>query len=75
MSGTFMDIDVPPTLISFAVAAADADRVVSTEFKKAGSTLVHIYQENDEFGVIDFDSIARIWRESSNCPDRKKFCR
>lgn len=64
MSGTFMDIDVPPTLISFAVAAADADRVVSTEFKKAGSTLVHIYQENDEFGVIDFEqyrqNMARV---------------
>lgn len=33
MSGTFEDIDVPPTLVSFAVSTAKADRVVSTELK------------------------------------------
>ncbi len=55
MSGTFMDIDVPPTLISFAVAAVDANQVVSTEFKKAGSTIVHVFQGTDEYGVIDFE--------------------
>jgi phosphoribosylformylglycinamidine synthase len=40
MSGTFKDLDVPPTLIAFAVAAVKADEVVSPEFKKAGSTVV-----------------------------------
>ncbi|MBQ3140705.1 MAG: phosphoribosylformylglycinamidine synthase, partial [Clostridia bacterium] len=37
MSGTFENIDVPPTLISFAVSTAKADKVISPEFKKAGS--------------------------------------
>ncbi len=37
MSGTFMDLDVPPTLISFAIAPAKACEVLSTEFKQAGN--------------------------------------
>ena len=36
MSGTFLDHDVPPTLISFAVAPALASEIVTTDFKKAG---------------------------------------
>lgn len=55
MSGTFMDIDVPPTLISFAVTAADADKVISPEFKKAGSYIVHITAGHDEDMIIDFE--------------------
>lgn len=37
MSGSFEDLDVPPTLVSFAVAPGDASRIVSPEFKQAGS--------------------------------------
>ena len=37
MSGTFLDLDVPPTVISFAIAPVKADRVLSTEFKQPGS--------------------------------------
>ncbi len=37
MSGTFLDLDVPPTLISFAIAPIDANQVLTPEFKKAGS--------------------------------------
>lgn len=40
MSGSFEDLDVPPTLVSFAVATADARRVVSPEFKRPGSRVV-----------------------------------
>ncbi len=36
MSGTFLDLDVPPTLISFAIAPVNAHKVLSTEFKEAG---------------------------------------
>ena len=36
MSGTFLDLDVPPTLISFAIAPVKAEKVLSTEFKQAG---------------------------------------
>ncbi|MBQ1216047.1 MAG: phosphoribosylformylglycinamidine synthase, partial [Firmicutes bacterium] len=54
MSGTFMDISVPPTLISFAVGVTDANQVLSPEFKKAGSKLVLVETKKDERGVIDF---------------------
>ncbi len=55
MSGTFMDIDVPPTLISFAVVMGDANKVVSTEFKKAGSRLIHLTAGRDENNIINFE--------------------
>ena len=55
MSGTFMDIDVPPTLTSFAITDIDADDVVSTEFKQDGSRLVLLTSPVDEDGIIDFE--------------------
>lgn len=54
MSGSFMEFDVPPTLVSFAVGVSDAGNVVSTEWKKANSTLVTIMADRDENQVIDF---------------------
>lgn len=59
MSGTFMDIDVPPTLASFAITTVDADDVVSTEFKKADSRLVVLTTPVDKNGVIDFESFRK----------------
>ena len=40
MSGSFEDLNVPPTLISFAVSVTDEERIVSNEFKKAGNTVL-----------------------------------
>ncbi|SEH68054.1 phosphoribosylformylglycinamidine synthase [Ruminococcus flavefaciens] len=57
MSGTFENIDVPPTLVSFAVSTAMADKIVSTEFKSAGNTVISIVPEYDENGLPKFDSI------------------
>ncbi len=54
MSGSFMDLDVPPTLVSFAVGVADAKDVISTELKKADSTLIYITAERDENQIVDF---------------------
>ena len=73
MSGTFMDIDVPPTLISFAVAAADANKVVSTELKRTGSTLVHVYQGVDEFGVVDFEQYRKNMERVIELADGQKL--
>jgi len=56
MSGTFEDINVPPALVSFAVCAADADRIISTEFKKCGSTIVLVPAVWDENKMIDFEA-------------------
>ncbi len=43
MSGTFNDMNVPPTLVSFAVDVINTDKVISPEFKKADSQVVLIY--------------------------------
>lgn len=59
MSGTFKDIDVPPTLVSFAVDAVDAEYVVSPEFKKANSTVVVLKINKLESGIVDFDQLKK----------------
>lgn len=51
MSGTFEDIDVPPTLVSFAVTTQKVGDIISPEFKKAGNKLVVITPEVDENGL------------------------
>ena len=51
MSGTFEHINVPPTLVSFAVDTVDAEYVVSQEFKKAGSVLAVIKTPTLESGI------------------------
>nr|WP_320415601.1 phosphoribosylformylglycinamidine synthase [Candidatus Contubernalis alkalaceticus] len=68
MSGTFMDLDVPPTLVAFAVAAMDAEKTVSQEFKKAGSRVVLVQVPRNErdhmpdFTILkkNFDSISQL---------------
>ncbi|MCQ2468443.1 MAG: phosphoribosylformylglycinamidine synthase [Ruminococcus sp.] len=57
MSGTFENIDVPPTLVSFAVSTAQADKIVSTEFKSAGNPVILITPDYDENGLPVFDSV------------------
>ena len=49
MSGTFNDIDVPPTLCSFAVGTGDIHHVVTPELKKAGHKLVALYIMRDGY--------------------------
>ncbi len=51
MSGTFEDIDVPPTLVSFAVTTQKVKDIISPELKKAGNKLVMITPEADENGL------------------------
>ncbi|HYE80935.1 MAG TPA: phosphoribosylformylglycinamidine synthase [Clostridia bacterium] len=61
MSGTFKDINVPPTLVAFAVDVADADRIVSQEFKKAGSTVVLLRADRDSDELPDFERLHGIY--------------
>lgn len=63
MSGTFEDIDVPPTLVSFAVSVADAAKVVSPEFKQAQNRVSLIIPKYDENGLPDFDDLKRVFDE------------
>ena len=51
MSGTFEEIDVPPTLVSFAVAPTTASGTVTPEFKAAGDTVRLLEPEYDAEGL------------------------
>ena len=61
MSGTFEDVDVPPTLVSFAVSVADANKVVSQEFKEHGSRVALLLPKYLENGMPDFDSVKEVF--------------
>jgi phosphoribosylformylglycinamidine synthase len=63
MSGTFEHIDVPPTLVSFAVSTAKADKIVSTEFKSAGNDVILIKPKYNENGLIDFTSLKQCYEK------------
>lgn len=61
MSGSFQDIHVPPTLISFACANGEKENIISPEFKKAGNKLYlfnHISQEN---GMPNYQDLKQIF--------------
>ena len=61
MSGTFNEIDVPPTLVSFAVDVAKLSDVITPELKKAGDKLVQIEIERDEYDIPVYDDVSAIY--------------
>ena len=61
MSGTFEDIDVPPTLVSFAISTGDARTVISPEFKQIGSTVILVLPKYNEDGTPDFASVKNVF--------------
>ena len=63
MSGSFEDLDVPPTLISFAVTTGKTDQIVSPEAKSAGHRLIRLAPEKDEQGLPKAESLLRVFGE------------
>jgi len=61
MSGSFNDIDVPPTLCSFAVDVAEHMDVVTTELKSAGNCLLKIDIKKDEFDKPCYDNVLTTY--------------
>lgn len=59
MSGSFGDIDVPPTLVSFAVGVEKADKIISPEFKNTNSKLVLLETEKLEDRTIDMNKFKK----------------
>lgn len=57
MSGTFEDIDVPPTLVSFAVDVAREKEIITPELKKAGSKLIWLRTMTDEYDIPVYDNV------------------
>ena len=61
MSGTFQDIDVPNTFVSFACSTTDTNRVISGEFKQAGN-YIYLYQpEIDPYGYPNLESFKQMY--------------
>ncbi|ODA42997.1 phosphoribosylformylglycinamidine synthase [Desulfosporosinus sp. BG] len=63
MSGTFMDLHVPPTLVAFAVNVTRADKVVSQEFKQVGSQVVLVAATRDEHEIPDFERLVKNYQK------------
>ena len=61
MSGTFNDIDVPPTLVSFAVDVAKQQDIVTPELKKAGNRLIWIRLPKDEYDLPDYGQTMALY--------------
>ena len=61
MSGTFENIDVPPTLVSFAVTTDKIPNIISNEFKKAGSKVYCLCPEYDENGLPKAESLLALF--------------
>ena len=59
MSGTFENISVPPTLVSFAITASDVHDVMTPEAKEAGHILAEVQIKKDQFKVFDFDHLQK----------------
>lgn len=63
MSGTFEHIDVPPTLISFALAPAKASELITNVLSKTGTKLYWIPMHKDFNKIPDFKELAQMYRE------------
>ena len=61
MSGTFNDIDVPPTLVSFAVDVAKEQDVITPELKKAGNKLVLFTIDKNEYDLPVYEKVMALY--------------
>ena len=66
MSGTFNDIDVPPTLVSFAVDVAKLQDVITPELKKAGNKLVWLRAPKNQYDLPDYAGIMEQYEKLHN---------
>ncbi len=62
MSGTFKDIDVPPTLVSFAVNVTKDENIISPEFKNINSKVVLVKALRDEKEIPDFNQLKKNYK-------------
>ncbi|MDO5475986.1 MAG: phosphoribosylformylglycinamidine synthase [Eubacteriales bacterium] len=78
MSGTFreegINIDVPPTLVSFAVDIAKASEIVTPELKRRGDVLVQMRIEKDEFDIPVYDDVMHMYDLATSLMREGKIC-
>lgn len=71
MSGTFNDIDVPPTLVSFAVNVAKVKDVITPELKEAGNILVLFEMERDVYDLPVYEQLMELYDSVQNLAKEK----
>ena len=72
MSGSFEDLNVPPTLVSFAITAADVKDIVTPELKGANHLLVEVMLEKDKYELFNFDCLKSTYDKVSKLIQDKK---
>ena len=72
MSGSFEQLDVPPTLVSFAVTTGTIDQVISPEFKQAGHRVVLLQPQYDENGLPVTESLLQTFQTVTDLVRSKK---
>jgi len=70
MSGTFNDLRVPPTLVSFAVATSTAEKIVSSTITSFGQKMYAISLRKDSVGLYSKDHVLRVFKALSQISDR-----
>ena len=73
MSGTFNDIDVPPTLVSFAVDVAKKQDIISPELKKAGDKLVVFSIKKDAYSLPVYEEVMALYEKIAKLIADKKI--
>ena len=63
MSGTFQDIDVPPTLVSFAVDVAKERNIITPELKREGNSLVQFWIDKDEYDIPVYENVMNLYQQ------------
>ncbi len=63
MSGTFQDMNVPPTLVSFAVGIGKCEEIITPELKKPGNKIVRFKLEKDEYYIPLYDKVREMYEE------------
>ena len=74
MSGSFNEIDVPPTLVSFAVDIAKEKDIITPEFKKAGNKIVWFKIAKDEYDLPDYTQMMNLYEQIHNLIGKGAIC-
>ena len=74
MSGSFEDIDVPPTLVSFAVTTANVDDIITNEFKGKGHKVLLFRPALNKDGLPEIESLKKIFNAVKRHADAGRVC-
>lgn len=72
MSGTFKDMNVPPTLVSFALDVANVNNIISPEFKKEDNYIIKLNTKYDNYDLPIFEELTKNYEKISNLIKEKK---